>query len=199
MACQLVRLSTCQCPSPLREASVCYPSLGQNLLACLDQRRQQQSSNKVVKGQELLRVLWNSLPLSHLSHTASMATRVAQQVASAFGGLVVFVVCLGVLFSLLVATCIATLSSLEQGDLCRTCAHSASTRAKKKQARVRCVKFSRDPLRRSCVPSAGNAAEQAVEVEAENWRLCSTTLVRGVAGELEAENFSRGPICGAGS
>ena len=132
MACQLVRLSTCQCPSPLREASVCYPSLGQNLLACLDQRRQQQSSNKVVEGQELLRVLWNSLPLSHLSHTASMATRVAQQVASAFGGLVVFVVCLGVLFSLLVATCIATLSSLEQGDLCRTCAHSASTRAKKK-------------------------------------------------------------------
>ena len=39
----------------------------------------------------------------------------------------------------------------------------------------------------------------AGEVEAENWRLCSTTLVRGVAGELEAENFSRGPICGAGS
>ena len=27
--------------------------------------------------------------------------------------------------------------------------------------------------------------EQTVELEAENWRLCSTTLVRGVAGELE--------------
>ena len=24
---------------------------------------------------------------------------------------------------------------------------------------------------------------------AENWRLCSTTLVRGVAGELEDENW----------
>ena len=27
-----------------------------------------------------------------------------------------------------------------------------------------------------------------MELEAENWRLCSTTLVRGVAGELEDEN-----------
>ena len=25
-------------------------------------------------------------------------------------------------------------------------------------------------------------AEQSVELEAENWRLCSTTLVRGVSG-----------------
>ena len=68
-------------------------------------------------------------------------------------------------------------------------------------------------------------AEQSVELEAENWRLCSTTLVRGVSveleanwrlssttlvrvvsGELEDENrrlcsttFVRGAICGAGS
>ena len=70
-------------------------------------------------------------------------------------------------------------------------------RVREMQARVRCVKLPRDPLRRSRVPSARNAgesairlaAEQAVEVEAENWRLCSTTLVRGVAGELEAENW----------
>ena len=27
-----------------------------------------------------------------------------------------------------------------------------------------------------------------MELEAENWRLCSTTLVRGVSGELEDEN-----------
>ena len=27
------------------------------------------------------------------------------------------------------------------------------------------------------------------ELEAENWRLCSTTLVRGVSGELEDENW----------
>ena len=31
-------------------------------------------------------------------------------------------------------------------------------------------------------------AEQSVELEAENWRLCSPTLVRGVSGELEDEN-----------
>ena len=28
-----------------------------------------------------------------------------------------------------------------------------------------------------------------MELEAQNWRLCSTTVVRGVAGELEAENW----------
>ena len=72
-------------------------------------------------------------------------------------------------------------------------------RVREMQARVRCVKC--DPLRRSCVPSARNAGESAirlaaeqavesVEVEAENWGLCSTTLVCGVAGELEAENWT---------
>ena len=45
-----------------------------------------------------------------------------------------------------------------------------------------------------------------MELEAENWRLCSATLVRGVVVELEAENWRvsstiliRGAICGAGS
>ena len=45
-----------------------------------------------------------------------------------------------------------------------------------------------------------------MELEAENWRLCSTTVVRGVAGELEAENWRlcgttlvRGAIWAAGS
>ena len=28
-----------------------------------------------------------------------------------------------------------------------------------------------------------------MELEVENWRLCSTTLVRGVSGELEDENW----------
>ena len=28
-----------------------------------------------------------------------------------------------------------------------------------------------------------------MELEAENWRLCSATLVRGVSGELEDENW----------
>ena len=43
-----------------------------------------------------------------------------------------------------------------------------------------------------------------MELEAENWRLCSPTLVRGVSGELEDENWRlcsttlvRGAICGA--
>ena len=43
-------------------------------------------------------------------------------------------------------------------------------------------------------------------LEAENWRLCSTTLVRGVSAGLEDENWRlcsttlvRGAICGAGS
>ena len=47
-----------------------------------------------------------------------------------FGGLVVFVVCFGCLVFSCAATSIVTLSSFEQGDLCRTCTHSASTRAK---------------------------------------------------------------------
>ena len=45
-----------------------------------------------------------------------------------------------------------------------------------------------------------------MELEAEHWRLCSITFVRGVAGELEAESWRlssttlvRGAICGAGS
>ena len=44
------------------------------------------------------------------------------------------------------------------------------------------------------------------ELGDENWRLCSATLVRGVSVELEAENWRlssttlvRGAICAAGS
>ena len=44
------------------------------------------------------------------------------------------------------------------------------------------------------------------ELDDENWRLCSTTLVRGVSVELEAENWRlssttlvRGAICAARS
>ena len=60
-------------------------------------------------------------------------------------------------------------------------------RVREMQARVRFVRCARNPLRRSCVSSARNAgtgdflpvllqyAEQSVELEAENWRLCSTT------------------------
>ena len=76
-------------------------------------------------------------------------------------------------------------------------------RVREMQARVRLVRSARNPLRRSRVSSA---RKQSVELEAENWRLCSTTLVRRVAGELEAENWRlssttlvRGAICGAGS
>ena len=67
-------------------------------------------------------------------------------------------------------------------------------RVREMQARARFVKLPRDPLRRSCVSSARNAGESAIRAEqaVENWRLCSTTLVRGGAGELEAENWRRG-------
>ena len=40
--------------------------------------------------------------------------------------------------------------------------------------------------------SARNAGESTicpVELEAENWRPCSTNVVRGVSGKLEAENW----------
>ena len=50
-------------------------------------------------------------------------------------------------------------------------------RVREMQARVRFVPCARNPLRRSCVLSARNAGE--------HWRLCSTTLVRGVSGEFE--------------
>ena len=55
-----------------------------------------------------------------------------------------------------------------------------------------------------CADFLAHAA--SVELEAENWRLCSTTLVRGVSAGLEDENWRlcsttlvRGAICGAGS
>ena len=59
-------------------------------------------------------------------------------------------------------------------------------RVREMQVRVRFVRCARNPLQRSCVSSARNAgtgdflvllqyAEQSVELEAENWRLCSTT------------------------
>ena len=50
-------------------------------------------------------------------------------------------------------------------------------RVREMQARARFVRCPRNPLRRSCASSARNAGE--------HWRLCSTTLVRGVSGELK--------------
>ena len=99
--------------------------------------------------------------------------------------------------------------------LCR----DRACRVREMQARVRLVRSVRNPLRRSCVSSARNAGESAtcpvcaqpsaeiVRVECtkcRHWRLSSTTLVRGVSGELEDENWRlcsttvvRGAICGA--
>ena len=62
-------------------------------------------------------------------------------------------------------------------------------RVRDMQARARFVPRARNPLRRSRVSSARNAGESAMcpgELEDENWRLASTTVVRGA-------------ICGAGS
>ena len=83
---------------------------------------------------------------------------------------------------------------------CATLCGDRACRVREVQVRVRFVRRARNPLRRSCVSSARNAgtgdflvllqyAEQTGELEAENWRLCSTTLVRGVSGELEDENW----------
>ena len=69
-------------------------------------------------------------------------------------------------------------------------------RVREMQARVRFAGCPRNPLRRSCVSRARNAEESAIwyatlvrrvagELEAENWRRGSARVVRGVAGERE--------------
>ena len=109
-------------------------------------------------------------------------------------------------------------------DLClsrATLCGDRACRVREMQARVRFDPVQHNPLRRSCVSSARNAGESAicvcpaqpsaeiVRVECAKCRrecdLC-TTLVRGVSGELEDENWRlcsttlvRGAICGAGS
>ena len=76
-------------------------------------------------------------------------------------------------------------------------------RVREMQARVRFAGCPRNPLRRSCVSSARNAEESAIwyatlvrrvagELEAENWRRGSARVVRGVAGEREDENWRVG-------
>ena len=65
-------------------------------------------------------------------------------------------------------------------------------RVREMQARGGFAGCPRNPLRRSCVSSARNAGERrgvSGELGDEHWRLCSTTVVRGVAGELEAQNW----------
>ena len=101
-------------------------------------------------------------------------------------------------------------------DACATLCGDRACRVREMQARVRFAGCPRNPLRRSCVSSARNENWRlcsttlvrgvSAELEDENWRLCSTTLVRGVSGELEDENWRlcsttlvRGAICGAGS
>ena len=76
-------------------------------------------------------------------------------------------------------------------------------RGREMHTRVRFVRSARNPLRRSCVSSARNAGESAIwyatlvrrvagELEAENWRRGSARVVRGVAGEREDENWRVG-------
>ena len=65
-------------------------------------------------------------------------------------------------------------------------------RVREMQARGGFAGCPRNPLRRSRVSSARNAGERrrvSGELGDEHWRLCSTTVVRGVAGELEAQNW----------
>ena len=94
---------------------------------------------------------------------------------------------------------------------CATLCGDCARRVREMQARVRLSLYARNPLRRSGVSGAkcrrlcSRTLVRGVagELEAENWRLCSTTLalvdenwrvssttlVRGVARELEDENW----------
>ena len=76
-------------------------------------------------------------------------------------------------------------------------------RVREMQTRVRFAGCPRNPLRRSCVSSARNAGESAIwyttlvrrvagELEAEHWRRGSARVVRRVAGEREDENWRVG-------
>ena len=76
-------------------------------------------------------------------------------------------------------------------------------RVREMQTRLRFAGCPRNPLRRSCVSSARNAGESAIwyttlvrrvagELEAENWRRGSARVVRGVAREREDENWRVG-------
>ena len=76
-------------------------------------------------------------------------------------------------------------------------------RVREMQARVRFAGCPRNPLRRSCVSSTRNAGESAIwhatlvrrvagELEAENWRRGGARVIRGVAGEREDENWRVG-------
>ena len=103
-------------------------------------------------------------------------------------------------------SCVSSARNAGESAICRLCAQPSA-----EIVRVECAKYRREcdlPAVRAtlCGDRACRARESNVELEAENWRLCSTTLVRRVAGELEAENWRlssttlvRGAICGAGS
>ena len=71
-------------------------------------------------------------------------------------------------------------------------------RVREMQARARCVKLPRDPLRRSCVSSTRNAGESAIcEITAQP----SAEIVRVECAKRrpECDRSSSGASCGAGS
>ena len=113
-------------------------------------------------------------------------------------------------------SCVSSARNAGKSAICRLRAQPSA-----EIVRVECAKCRREcdlpAVRATLCGDRACAGESAIcsttlvrglagELEDENWRLCSTTVVRGVAGELEAENWRlcsttlvRGAICGAGS
>ena len=89
----------------LREVSICLPLLAQHSCLCA---MNYASTNQFVEGQDVLRVGGIHCPCLTSSHTASMATRVAQQVASLLAVFVFGWVVWGFCSSVWFATCIVT-------------------------------------------------------------------------------------------
>ena len=105
-------------------------------------------------------------------------------------------------------SCVSSARNARESAICRlpvqpSACGDRACRVREMQARVRFAGCPRNPLRRSCVSRARNADESAIwyatlvrrvagELEAENWRRGSARVVRGVAGEREDENWRVG-------
>ena len=115
----------------------------------------QSSIKQFVEGQEVLRVLRNSTPLSHLlsrglrGHMSCATGCFPPFGVFGFGLVGVWVFVSSVWF----ATCVVTPSYLDQGDLRRTCTHSASTRAKKRRLGTLSCDKTTMPICKSYLPA----------------------------------------------
>ena len=124
-ACQLVRLSTCQCPYPLRRPQNATRHLDQISWPALINACSSQAATKLLRTRTTESFVEFIAPVSPLLIRPPWSHELRNR-------LLLLLVVFGCLVFSCAATCIVTLYSLGQGDLRRTCTHSASTRAKKK-------------------------------------------------------------------